>query len=208
MLQTKHLFNSTLGPPLRDAWVALGPRLGHPRATQSQTQSQSKSAEGRDPETQNATESPLRLLLFPNTTYQVPVNRYPTASLSLSHARTSSPAEDMSFATLCLTRYMFLVHGWDNCQWRASESCAFRRKNRCPRRVPIPERGASNAVKGGGHNVRSPNHGPNSARMNFLTPSRPVRRHQSLPFSRSIRMLTSKNGQQACSKGVNSASAW
>ncbi len=30
---------STLGLPLRHAWVALGPRLGHPRATQSQTQS-------------------------------------------------------------------------------------------------------------------------------------------------------------------------
>ena len=43
---------------------------------------------------------------IPSTTYQVPVNRYPSASLSLSHARTSSPAEDMSFATLCLT----LVH--------------------------------------------------------------------------------------------------
>ena len=30
---------STLGSLLRHAWVALGPRLGHPRATQSQTQS-------------------------------------------------------------------------------------------------------------------------------------------------------------------------
>ena len=36
----RHLFQSTLGSPLRDAWVALGPRLGHPSATQSQTQSQ------------------------------------------------------------------------------------------------------------------------------------------------------------------------
>jgi hypothetical protein len=46
---TRHFFNpcckhstssqSTLGPPLRGAWVALGPRLGLPRATQSQTQS-------------------------------------------------------------------------------------------------------------------------------------------------------------------------
>jgi hypothetical protein len=35
----KHFHHSTLGPPLRHAWVALGPRLGHPRATQSQTQS-------------------------------------------------------------------------------------------------------------------------------------------------------------------------
>jgi len=31
---------STLGPLLRHAWVTLGPRLGHPRATQSLTQSQ------------------------------------------------------------------------------------------------------------------------------------------------------------------------
>jgi hypothetical protein len=38
---------SSLGPPLGDAWVALGPRLGHPRAIQSQTQSQSQQAEGR-----------------------------------------------------------------------------------------------------------------------------------------------------------------
>jgi hypothetical protein len=56
------------------------------------------------PKRQNATESPLRILLFPtpSTNNQVPADRYPTASLLLSHARTSSPAEDMSFATLCL----------------------------------------------------------------------------------------------------------
>jgi len=35
------LDKSIQGWPLRHAWVALGPRLGHPRATQSQTQSQS-----------------------------------------------------------------------------------------------------------------------------------------------------------------------
>jgi hypothetical protein len=40
----KTLHESTLGPPLRHAWVALGPRLGHPRATQTQSQS----AEGRN----------------------------------------------------------------------------------------------------------------------------------------------------------------
>ena len=50
---TRHFFHpcckhstssqSTLGPPLRGAWVALGPRLGHPRATQSQTQSPAES---------------------------------------------------------------------------------------------------------------------------------------------------------------------
>jgi hypothetical protein len=44
LLQTKTLFKSTQAWPLRDAWVALGPRLGHPRATQSQSQS----AEGRN----------------------------------------------------------------------------------------------------------------------------------------------------------------
>ena len=41
----KTLHQSTLGPPLRHAWVTLGPRLGHPRATQTQSQS----AEGRNP---------------------------------------------------------------------------------------------------------------------------------------------------------------
>ncbi|HEY2168358.1 MAG TPA: hypothetical protein VGJ30_01940, partial [Candidatus Angelobacter sp.] len=35
LLQTKDFCHSMLGPPLRDAWVALGPRLGHPRATQA-----------------------------------------------------------------------------------------------------------------------------------------------------------------------------
>ena len=49
LLQTKHLFNSTFGPPLRHAWVALGPPLGHPWVTQSQSQTQSQSAEGRKP---------------------------------------------------------------------------------------------------------------------------------------------------------------
>jgi len=46
LLQTKHLSNFTQGWPLRHAWVALGSRLGHPRVTQ--TQSQSQSAEGRN----------------------------------------------------------------------------------------------------------------------------------------------------------------
>jgi hypothetical protein len=57
------------------------------------------------PKRQNATESPLRILLFPtpSTNNQVPADRYPTASFLLSHARTSSHAQDMSFATLCLT---------------------------------------------------------------------------------------------------------
>ena len=65
LLQTKHLFNSTLGPPLRHAWVALGPPLGHPRATQSQSQS----AEGRKP------------LQVPNTKYR------PSAAGSLCFQR-------------------------------------------------------------------------------------------------------------------------
>ena len=34
LLQTKRLSNFTQGRPLRDAWATLGPRLGHPRATQ------------------------------------------------------------------------------------------------------------------------------------------------------------------------------
>src|ERR1051326_6406394 len=32
LLQTKHLPDFTQGRRLRDAWVTLGPRLGHPRA--------------------------------------------------------------------------------------------------------------------------------------------------------------------------------
>jgi len=40
LLQTKHFRNSTLGPPLRGAWVALGWPLGHPSVTQSQSQTQ------------------------------------------------------------------------------------------------------------------------------------------------------------------------
>jgi len=46
LLQIKHFRYSTLGSPLGDAWASLASRLGHPRATQSQTQSQS--AEGRN----------------------------------------------------------------------------------------------------------------------------------------------------------------
>jgi hypothetical protein len=45
LLQTKDFCKSTLGWPLRGPWVTLGWPLGHPRATQSQSQSQS--AEGR-----------------------------------------------------------------------------------------------------------------------------------------------------------------
>jgi hypothetical protein len=39
-LQIKHLFNSTLGWPLGHAWATLGPPKGHPRVTQSQSQTQ------------------------------------------------------------------------------------------------------------------------------------------------------------------------
>jgi hypothetical protein len=44
LLQTKHLSNSTLGRPLRGAWVALGWPKGDPWVTQTQTQT----AEGRN----------------------------------------------------------------------------------------------------------------------------------------------------------------
>jgi hypothetical protein len=44
----RYLAESTLGPPLRRAWVALAWPLGGPRVTQSQTQSQTQSAEGRN----------------------------------------------------------------------------------------------------------------------------------------------------------------
>jgi hypothetical protein len=42
LLQTNTLFESTQSWPLHGAWVALGPRLGHPRATQTQTQTQTQ----------------------------------------------------------------------------------------------------------------------------------------------------------------------
>jgi hypothetical protein len=47
LLQTKQLRQSTLGSPLRDAWVALGPRLGHAWATQGPPKPNPKQAEGR-----------------------------------------------------------------------------------------------------------------------------------------------------------------
>ena len=62
LLQAKHFRKSTLGPPLRHAWVALGPRLGHPRATQTQSQPQ-ESAEGRKiPQNTKRNGFPLRIL--------------------------------------------------------------------------------------------------------------------------------------------------
>src|SRR5579862_3395068 len=102
-LQTMHLSNSSLAWPLGDAWVPLGCRLGDPRVTQSQPHA------GRGSEllkTQNATEFPLRQnqLLHAHSsqrTYSILV-QFPDGS----HARTSSLAQVMSFATLCLT----LVH--------------------------------------------------------------------------------------------------
>jgi hypothetical protein len=55
---------STLGPPLRGAWVALGWPLRGPWVAQSQTQSQSPAERHRQRvatlKTQNATEIPLR----------------------------------------------------------------------------------------------------------------------------------------------------
>jgi len=96
---------ATLARRLGGPWATIGPPKGHPIPDPIPIPIRQRVA---TPETQNATESPLRLLVsqIPSTTFQVPVNRYPTVSLSLSHARTSSPAEDMSFAALCLT----LVH--------------------------------------------------------------------------------------------------
>jgi hypothetical protein len=46
LLQTKHFLYSTLGRPLRGAWVALGWPKGDPWVTQTQSQTQSQSAEG------------------------------------------------------------------------------------------------------------------------------------------------------------------
>ena len=65
--------NLTLGPPLRHAWVALRPPLGHPRVTQSQTQSQTQSAEGRKPPISRALGS-----FFAN--YKEPITQVPLVS--------------------------------------------------------------------------------------------------------------------------------
>jgi hypothetical protein len=186
----------TLGWPLGDPWSP------NPNPSRQRTATQ-----------KHKTQRNLRCALqpLPNTNYQLLntcESAYITASVLLSHARSSSSAQVMSFAILCLTR----VHVFGTWLGQLTEDhVLFRRKDRGPHRVLIPESfaesGVPDAVKRRGHKVRSANHGPNSARMNFLTPSRPVRRHHSLPPSRSIRMLTSKNGQQACSNGVNSASA-
>jgi hypothetical protein len=48
-LQTKHLFNSTLGRPLGDACVTLGRPLGDPWVTQGSPNPNPKQAEGRNP---------------------------------------------------------------------------------------------------------------------------------------------------------------
>ena len=73
---TRHFFHpyckystssqSTLGPPLRGAWVALGPRLGHPRATQSQTQSPAESHRQRvaTPKCENPASSRVKSLMW------------------------------------------------------------------------------------------------------------------------------------------------
>ena len=115
----------TLGWPLRDPWETLGSPNPNPSRQRVAT-----------PETQNATESPLRNLknaarrtirrasnchrersaLAGSRTIQIrrkPLkiyqllsacqSAYITASILLRHARTSSSAADMSFATLCLT---------------------------------------------------------------------------------------------------------
>jgi hypothetical protein len=78
----KTLHQSTLGPPLRHAWVTLGPRLGHPRATQTQSQS----AEGRnaplplhpmstqfDPRSPKTTQGFGRFCQIPRANYQEPL---------------------------------------------------------------------------------------------------------------------------------------
>jgi hypothetical protein len=134
LLQTKDFCHSTLGPPLRDAWAALGPRLGHPRVTQSQTQSQTQWAEGRIEKPCGAKPGPPASAIFacwgeaarePNDpewrSLPIPLADY-TARFSKilrtlaqphssaihnsNHARTSSLAADMSFATLCLTWFI------------------------------------------------------------------------------------------------------
>src|SRR5579864_5313376 len=164
------------------------PSAGHPAPSPyvhpfppKVTQSTQESAEGRDQKhkTQRNPRCGFCYSQIPSTTYQVPVNRYPSASLSLSHARTSSPAEDMSFATLCLT----LVHVFGTWLGQLTETPR-NQHSRVPDEL---------------------NHAPNSARMNGLIPSRPVSRQQSLLLS--IRIAISKNGQHACSSGVTSASA-
>ena len=66
LLQTNTLFESTQAWPLHGAWVALGPRLGHPRATQSQTQSPAESHRQRvaTPKCENPASSRVKLLVW------------------------------------------------------------------------------------------------------------------------------------------------
>ena len=110
-----YFLHSTLAPPLRGAWVALGPRLGHPSVTQSQTQSQSAEAYEVP-----ITESVVGFLALPIT--RCPdhqITRFWRALPHFSsihrgnHVRTSSLALDMSFATLCLT--WFIVQSASAC---------------------------------------------------------------------------------------------
>jgi hypothetical protein len=121
VLQTKHFRHSTLGSPLRDAWVALAWPLGGPRVAQSQTQS----AEGLPAEglpDVPITRSPILIIVISGKGFALPITRCPdhqitrfwwalphfSAIHSNNHARTSSPAPVMSFTTLCLT--WFIVH--------------------------------------------------------------------------------------------------
>jgi hypothetical protein len=191
---------------LRDAWVALARPLGHPIPIPV--------GRGRQPRNTKrngisvAHSGPCQI---PITNYQLLNTResaYITASVLLSHARSSSSAQVMSFATLCLKQVHLFSTGLGQL---TEDPVLFRAKTEARTAFlflkALLKAASQMPSKGEGHKVRSANHGPNSARMNCLTPSRPVRRHHSLPPSRSIRMLTSKNGQQACSNGVNSASA-
>jgi hypothetical protein len=72
LLQTKHFHKSTLGRCLRGAWVALGPRLGHPRATQTQSQA------GRGSQSESTHASPRTLLVF----WPKAKSQWPKAELS------------------------------------------------------------------------------------------------------------------------------
>ncbi len=95
-----HLFNSSLAWPLGDAWVALACRLGDPRVTQSPTPRRQRVTTPISTKRNGiSVASYIKFLQRPNQrTYAILFQ-----SLDCSHARTSSPAEVMSFATLCLT---------------------------------------------------------------------------------------------------------
>jgi hypothetical protein len=103
-------------PPLPPMYTQFHPRSPNPGAPDTARFSRGgggrhpRIGRGSQPQKDKTQRNPR--CGFCSSRHQVPVDRYPTASFSLSHARTSSSAQDMSFATLCLTRVHVFSTGW------------------------------------------------------------------------------------------------